>query len=321
MPASTQRFTFALSWQNIKYAVALVGSAALVLGGSYLLIGPHTAQAGYLAIMFLLSPARALQAQLRLAAGAFAVIVAVTGFLVGPLGTWAVLGGLVLVCLVQGMFRIGEVASMTRSPVNFVVFAGIGATGAQMWPVVAGSVIGAGFILLLAWLLPAQNAEPLPRASVRDRMHYGLTLAAGSVIVVVGAELIDFDFVSWALLSFCTILSVGFDNRFSRARNRILGTIAGALCATVVALTPAPLPVLAAVIATLLCVAYLRAGNYALFVTFLTPAVLLTTGSDHSPVELGIGRVEAVFASAAVALVCALVSDQLTRRHRALDAT
>ena len=102
---------------------------------------------------------------------------------------------------------------------------------------------------------------------------------------------------------------------------RVVGTVIGAIAATVIALTPAPIPIVVAVVATILCVAYLRQGNYTLFVAFLTPAVLLTTSADASAVALGVGRVEAVLVTGMLALgltaLVASASSAIARRREA----
>ncbi|MFF8187991.1 FUSC family protein [Microbacterium sp. NPDC016588] len=296
--------SLSLPRRTMAYAAVLVTAAAVVLGASRVLIGAEAAHAGYLAVMFLLSPARALDARVRYAAAGWAVVVAMAGYAIGSLGIVPLLIGLVVVCLVQSLFRAGEVASMTRSPVNFVAFAAVAQTGAPWWHVLLGSLVGAGFMLALARVLPDKERSPLPPVPPLRRLRYGILVAVGSIVIVLGARWLDFPYVGWTLLSFCMILAVGFDDRRSRARDRVLGTIAGAVAATLLSLAPAPVPLICAIVSTLLCVAYLRAGNYMMFVAFLTPAILLSSSSDAGAFSLGIGRVEAVIASAIVALAC-----------------
>lgn len=320
--SSDRTFSFSLSRAALLSAVALVAAAAVVLGLSWWLIGPNTAQAAYLAIMFLLSPAKALPIRLRLLAAAWAVAVAISGYLVGPLGLGPVLLGLVVVSFMQALFRLGPVASVNRSPVNFVVFASLGAvassTSAGLGLVALGSVIGAGFVLALSTLLPAHTTTaPSPAPSpLRDRMEYGVLLGLGSALIVVVSSWLGFPFAEWTLISFCMILSVGIDGRLTRARDRVLGTVAGALLGTLVSLLPTPIPLIAGVLATVLCVAYLNLGNYTLFIAFLTPAILLTTSSEQSAVALGWGRITAVLLASVLALGLSFAAEWLPRVHR-----
>lgn len=156
MSTGAPRFTFALSASAITYSLTLVGAVVLILGAAWMLIGPATAHAGYLAIMFLLSPARAPGLRMRAAVAGWAVLVATLGFMVGPLGLWPTLIVLVVICVIQGLFTVGEVASLTRSPVNFIAFAGLSHAEAELWQVILGSVIGAVFVVaLVAFLTPS----------------------------------------------------------------------------------------------------------------------------------------------------------------------
>ena len=100
----------------------------------------------------------------------------------------------------------------------------------------------------------------------------------------------------------------------TRGYLRIVGSVVGALIAVLLSMLPSPIPTVAAVVCVVLCVAYVNAGNYALFVLFLTPAVLLTTSSEHSSLMLGILRLEAVLFATAVAIVCSLAVDAVVAR-------
>lgn len=316
MTAAASRFTLKISGRAVLYATALVAVAGLLLSGVIAIFDPRVASASYLAMMFLLSPARSGRAPACAVAGAWAVIVAISGFLIGSHGIWMVLLGLVAVCIVQGTSFFGHLAAITRSPVNFVVFAGFADTGVQLWQVVVGSVIGAAFMVLTAFLVPshARDSE-LPQRSRRDGIADSATLAAGSVTIVVLASLLDFPFVNWAMLSFCMIVAVGSDDHhMGRAGDRVLGTLAGALAGTAISFLPGPVPTVLAIFFTVLCVAFQLAKNYTMFVTFLTPAVLLLSSPESSILTLGLGRVEAILGSAAIAVVFSLLADRILRR-------
>ncbi len=306
---------FTLPGRAVVHAVVLIAVAVAVLWSASALIGPDAARVGYLTIMFLVGPARLPDPRLRVAAAAWAVAVTLAGFLVGPLGTTAVIVGLVVVCLVQGLFRVGEVAAMVRSPVNFVALAGIAqSTDLQWWRVAVGALIGAAVVLGVSFALPGSGAARPRPTPINQRLVFGATTAVGSIIVVVVGDALDVPFVGWALLSLCLILSVGEEDHLRRAETRVLGTVIGAVVATLVSLLPGPGPIVVAVLCGLACVAYLRAGRYFAFVVFLTPAILLTTTSDLGPLALGIGRIEAVAASAILALALTAVAQWCARR-------
>lgn len=316
MTSVTRRFPVALSRGTLIYAAAIVFGAGIVLFGINWVFGAAVVHACYLTIMLLQSPARALQGRVRVFAAGWAVLVAIAGFLIGSLGLWPTLIGLAVVALGQGFFRLGEIASMTRSPANFVIFAGLAATGAGLWHVVLGSVLGALFVLFLARFLPRKDQDPDSFSSARDRLMYGIMLAAGSVVIVLLAHWLNFPYANWALLSFCLVLSVGSGNRRAKAGKRMAGTIIGAAIAALAALLPDPLPLVVVGLAAFLCVAYLREGNYILFVSFLTPAILLTIPSELTALELGIDRVEAVVVAVIIALMCSFAAGVFSRSRQ-----
>lgn len=309
-------FDLRLGRPAIVAAVVLVAAIGAVLAPVALLIGPNTAQSAFVTIMLLLSPLRAAQQSSRFAAAGLAVAVALIGFLLGPIGPAAIFPALITVSLAQAFFRLGEFATMTRAPVNLLAFAALATTGAELWQVVLGTLIGAAFTLGLARLLPPSDLPPTT-GTARERFVDGLVLAIGAVMIVVLGEVLDFPFTGWALLSFAMIVSVGGDRRTARSVDRVAGTVVGAVVATLVSFAPAPWPLIVAAVSGLLSVAYLRQGSYAVFVAFLTPAVLLTSTTDLTPLQLGLGRIEAVLAAAVIAILLTTAVGALRRRRDA----
>jgi uncharacterized membrane protein YccC len=310
------RFDLRLGRPAIVAALALIVAIGAVLAPLALLIGPNTAQSAFVTIMLLLSPLRAAQSSTRFAAAGLAVAVALSGFLLGPLGPVAIFPALIAVSLAQALFWLGDVATMTRAPVNLLAFAALATTGAELWQVVLGTLIGAAFTLLLARLLPPSDVPPTT-GTARERLLDGVILAVGAVIIVALGEVLSFPFTGWALLSFAMIVTVGGDRRTARSLDRVAGTIVGTVVATLVSFAEAPWPLVAAALCGLLSVAYLRQGSYAVFVTFLTPAVLLTSTTDLDPFQLGLGRIEAVVAAAVIAVTLTVAGEALRRRREA----
>ena len=293
-----------LSGRQILFALALVAVAAVILGASQFLIGPNTATSGYLTILFLLAVVRAGSWRTRVTSAVWALAVALVGFGVGSLGLVATLVSLVAVSLVQALVTVGETALLTRSPVNLLAFASLSQSGAEVWQVVLGSTIGAAVILAFGALARQTPAAAMDPRSVRERAGYGIATAIGSVLIVVGGEAVGFPYVGWALLSFCIMLSFDTDKRAARGYGRMVGSAIGALLSVGIAALPAPVPTVAAVLSLVVCVAYINAGNYGLFMLFLTPAILLTTASEYSLLTLGVYRLEAVLVATVLAFAC-----------------
>lgn len=309
--------SWALPPKAILFAIVLVAVAATVLGACAALIGPYTATSGYLTILFLLSIVRGQSWRARGIAVAWSFAVAMLGFALGGLGMPSVLAALVVVSLVQGMTRLGETAMLTRSPVNLLAFASLSESGAQMWQLLLGSAIGAGVVLGLAALSKQREADHGAVTSARERLAYGIATAVGAVVIVWGSEALGFGYAGWALLSFCILLSASADQRVTRGSLRILGSVGGALLAVGIAMFPAPVPMLAALVSLVLCVAYINTGNYGLFMLFLTPAILLTTASEVSLARLGVFRLEATLVATGLALFGAMSIEFALRRWAA----
>lgn len=319
-PGDSSRGALSVSWKltpkAVLFALLLVGVAALVLGLSSTLIGPNTATSGYLTILFLLSIVRGQSWRARIIAVSWSLSVALLGYLAGSMGLLAIMVALVVVSLVQGFTMLGETAMLTRSPVNLLAFASLSQAGAEIWQVLLGSLIGAGVVLAFAALARQRATDHKTSVPTRERLAYGFATAIGSLVIVLGAKAIGFPYVGWALLSFCILLSVSADQRANRGYLRILGSVGGAMLAVGLALLPAPIPLIAALVCLVLCVAYINSGNYALFILFLTPAILLTTASEESLFRLSVYRLEATLVATVLALASAAMVETVLRRRR-----
>lgn len=305
---SSTRAAVRLEWhldrKQIALALGLVMVAVIVLGGTSLLLGSQTAIAGYLTILFLLTIVRVQSWRAKIYSSVWSLAVAMLGYVVGGFGISATLLALLLVSLIQGFVTVGEAELLTRSPMNLIAFASLSQNGGELWHVLVGSAVGIGVILAFSVVSKPTKRERTVAATGRVRLGYGLATAIGSISIVVVSELIGFPYANWALLSYCVMLAVGVEGSHHRALMRILGSILGAILAVLISWMPEPLPIAAAVVCMVLCVAYITAGHYAAFVMFLTPAVLLTTASDHTALQLGYYRLEAVAVATVFALLC-----------------
>ena len=300
-----------LSPRQLLVAVALVAVATVVLGGSQLLIGPNTAASGYLTILFLLSVVRAGSWRVRLLCVGWSLTVATLGFAVGGMGLWVTLLAVVVVSIIQAFVTVGESAFLTRSPVNLLAFAALSQSGAELWQAMLGSAIGACVILAFATLVKTRSGAGSEDRPLVERVGYGAVTAAGAFLIVFASELLEFPYRDWTLLSFSVILAVGADQRAKRGYLRVLGSVAGVVVAMLASMLPQPVPLVLAALFLVLCVAYVNAGNYALFVLFLTPAILLTTTAEVSTFTLGLYRLESVLFATVIALLGSLAIARL----------
>ena len=314
-------------------AMAVVGAALLT--AIYLTLGKPATLAAYFGIMLLLAPARRLPLRWQIVAGGWAFAVAISGYLIGehrqdPGGLALLAAGLVAVCVIQAFFRIDHTSTIARSPVNLLLFSAMPATGAQTWHVVVGTAIGVVLVFLVLRLMPgspstetesteAESTVTVGRGDVdafNERLRAGLTLAVGCIVLVMLGEFVPSGLprVQWSLLTLCLLLAVDTTARNTRIKERILGTVIGAVGATLAALLPMPLPYVLAAVCAILCLAYILAGDYTLFIVFLTPAVLLTS-SGKAPWSLAVENVEAVLIAVVLALILTSVSSWIDARR------
>lgn len=300
MDTARIRARLAIPPRVLLTSVITVVVAAAVVFAVFATLGAVSAQSMYFSMLLLLTPARRIPATWQWAAGAWALAVAIGGYLVGPLGLWAVLLGLVAVSVGQAAFSFGHAAGIARSPVNFLLFATFSARGAPLWQVAVGAALGIAFMFAAGRLLRGKAiSEPVidPPA---ERLGSGLLLAAGSVVIVGVGELLHYTYVKWALLSLCMILAVDVAARTGRAKERIVGSTIGALLATALAQLPQPVTIALIAVCAVLSVSYIGVGDFTLFILFLTPTVLLTAAGQPSYV-VALHQVIAVLLAAALA--------------------
>lgn len=291
-------------------------STAILVAFFYLLLatgGANTAQAGFIGVMLLIAPMGRLNMRGRIVAGAWAIAVATLGYFIVGTGWVPYVLALSAVCLVQGVFWMGDIAAMTRAPANFVFVAGFVSHKSEVAysEILIGTAAAVVFMLCIGALMAAGKAEELKSSSLGVRLRYGLMLALGCLAIVGIAKAVYFPYASWAVLSLCLILSVDSADRSTRMKNRIFGTIGGAVLATGVSLLPAPVPQITLLICAILCIAYIRSGEYTLFVTFLTPVILLSSTSEAATHILAAERIGAIVVSVVIALICTYLAELL----------
>lgn len=301
--------SFRLPARTIALSAAAVGAGAAIIGLCAVLLGGSVAWAAYLGVLFLIGPARKLPfGQQALAAG-WATLVAGAGTLLAGAGTWPTLLALVLVCLGQGAFALGEIATLTRSPASLIIFSGFGgpegAAAMELWSAVGGVCIGAAVVLVLSRF--ASVGAPLPpQRSLWERLRYGAVLALGCVITVAVAEVLALPKLHWALLALCLVLGTQPGGSGARAAQRVLGTVAGVVLAVLAAQLLSP-PLIAGLVlaCAILCVAYLSRGELTLYLACVTPAILLlgSFGSAQSSIAAGADRILATLLGVGIALL------------------
>jgi uncharacterized membrane protein YccC len=122
----------------------------------------------------------------------------------------------------------------------------------------------------------------------------------------------------WLPLTMVIVLQPDYGSTRERAAQRVVGTLAGSILASLVLWLRLPLPALTATTAvTMFCFGFFMKRRYAISVVFITLAVvLLTEAHGPVPVSFTIERLTTTLAGGVLALVAALVFWPVWERDR-----
>lgn len=287
----------------LAMSVAAILIAGAVLGALALVWNSRVAFAGYIGMMFLSAAVTRLSRREQLLAAAWAVLVCAAGVLLAPLGPWAILAGVVTVSLGQAYFVSGGTAGIAWSPASLVAF-GAFARDHAIWQPMLGTAIGAGAMIVVGMFVVRRPlaTEPAPLAR---RLHYGLALAAGTAILTGLWQLTQMRYASFALLTYCLLLTFDPGSVVRKTQLRMLGAVSGAVLAVVLAsLLPVPAIWVLMLAAAVLTVAYLLESDDLRYMTTLVISLIFigVLSSERTAVAEGEHRLIAVLAAAGVAL-------------------
>lgn len=219
---------------------------------------------------------------------------------------------------------VGREAALFGTFAAFAYIIGIGISGAPgldvaevFWPLIAG---GAYALLLSAIGVIASRPGPdepdedwrTLSARVRSRVDAGLVRHAAALAIAGSIALVVVPFTeqangAWLVTGALIVLKPGYRETARLATTRVIGTVAGAVLAGVVAaLTSNPIVLLAAaLLLTWLAEAVIR-RSFGLFVVLITPlSVLLTNVLVPGDWQIAMLRVADVAAGSFIAMVVA----------------
>ncbi len=179
-------------------------------------------------------------------------------------------------------------------------------------------LIGGALVVGLATRLP--RSAPVAGVEARRAWRHAAVMAVsvGAVVYLVAWWQVPHGY--WVALTLTVVLRPFDDQTMSKAGQRVLGTIAGALLALVAA-TLLPLWALLALLAvsTVLSLAYAIGQDYTRQVMFMTPAVVLLGSAGSSPgliaSERALATVAGALLAAAIALGLAGIETRRGLRH------
>jgi hypothetical protein len=191
-----------------------------------------------------------------------------------------------------------------------------------------GSVAAGGlWIAFIGWLarheLPTHEPHIVPRVVAQ---YFAGALAAlvgiGAFVVMQWSTSSD---AWWLLLTLFVVVQPFYSATLQRSAYRVLGTVIGAVIAALVAELLGELPVVVAIVTLMVVAGAVWAQMtqpYWVYVTFLTPAVILPTSSQTEAVLFAdVQRVAFTVCAAAVAVGVLTIGHRLVTRHQPQSST
>jgi hypothetical protein len=175
----------------------------------------------------------------------------------------------------------------------------------QPGPTAAWMLAGGALLVAVATRLPRSAPSPGVEQHRAWRHATVMAVSVGAVVFLVDTFQVPHGY--WVALTLTVVLGPFDDRTLTKASQRVLGTIGGALLALVAA-TLLPLWALLAllVISTVLSVGYALTQDYTRQVMFMTPAVVLLGSAASNPGLIASERALATLAGALLAAAIAL---------------
>ena len=171
------------------------------------------------------------------------------------------------------------------------------------WLAAGGWVLAGAVYAVLAVALLRVNAKPKPADPATVWIHTAiLTVLCGAAAAASAAWHLPHGY--WIILTFVAVLRPSWSESFSRSRNRLTGTLAGALLSlAIVAILPPAAATVTALASAYLFLCYTLAAKYAPAVVFLTTTIILLTsgGLASAAVRLDEYRIAWTFAAIVIA--------------------
>lgn len=233
---------------------------------------------------------------------------------------WAVAALMLVSAVLLAVTNQRSAGLMTLAPVIVIVF-GTG-TADLTWQEAFLYILLGG---LFGWLVVRAmkfEAEPSPVPQRVAWMH-AIVLGVLSAAAMYWALATNISHGYWIAITLVVALRPLPEQRADILRDRLWGTVLGALLALVaIVLLPESLAALAAAASLLLLAAYSMSGNYFLQTMFLTPMLLIfaSLGNQQQGIEFTVERVAFTVIGIVIAVVAVILLDRWDRRVEARSA-
>ena len=188
------------------------------------------------------------------------------------------------------------------------------------WIAAGGWVLaGAAYAVLVVALLGVK-AKPKPVDPATVWIHTAiLTVLCGVAAAAAVAWRLPHGY--WVILTFAAVLRPSWSESFSRSRNRMTGTLAGALLSlAIVAIMPPAAAIVTALASSYLFLCYTLAGTYTPAVVFLTTTIILLTSGGLASAAVRLDEYRIAWTFAAIVIAAASGAAFIYADHRRLAA-
>ena len=310
---------WAIPRPTLKAAVVLTVVMLIPTAAAYWAFGEPAGLAVALGFVISLTPATKLRPAYALAAvlpaamtGAVAVAVAGQAF---PAACFVALA-----CLLVAPANVLQNGLLAGIPTIAAVYSTL---PLQQSPATVAAGMLAGGAIAVAVVSRASRPSGLVGVDVRTSWRHASAMAASVGLVVFAITALDQPHAYWIPMTMTLVLRPYGRETLSIARDRISGTLAGAVLALVLVLAlPDWAALLVGVGLLVLIVAYAALGRYAQEILFLTPFIVLLGGGGGSAdtAELALQRIMATLLGAVLAGLIALALARADRQDADMAA-
>lgn len=284
----------------LKVAVGLTLIMLAPTNLAYILFGAAAALAVALGFVISLTPATKLPARYALAA---VVPAAMTGAVAVALAGQAFPAAcfVALACILIAPANVLQNGLLAGIPTVAAVYATL-PTQASPGTVAVGMLVGGGIAVGVGTRVP--RTGELVGVDRRTSWRHAIAMAASVGVVVFAVTALDLPHGYWIPMTMTLVLRPYGAETLAVARDRIAGTLAGAVLALIMVLfLPSWTAIMVIVGLLVLILAYAILGRYAQEVLFLTPFIVLlgTGGVAAATVGLAVQRILATLLGAVVA--------------------
>lgn len=277
-------------------------------------VGPSTAKSVYRGMTFMLVAILHLPLRRQFVVGLLIGAAAFVGYLVAD-SVPALIAAVVVACLVQAVLNGWSIGVGALLPPALVAYSNSPPVRSPAG-MAAAALVGAA-VAIVAALIARRPIEqtPVPGPAA---MRHAIALTVGCVAIVLIDQAVGLPHGNWAILTFCLVFLPVPEQTYEKMRDRVTGTLIGAVVAGAIAAQAPQIVCLAlAVPCALAAVAFsLKSNEYLGFVIFVTPTIILLYGASKRGLDVVGLAAERVGLTLFAGLLAAVLTALVLRPNR-----